>query len=404
MIQLSGENVLNSNRKISLALQYAGKTEDPDDFFFIDEEIGSKDGDSPPYLLIDFLEMGLYFQIRNPGIISRSSLLQGEEETTAPTDDQGHINPTLEAVCIDDSTGSDTIMALMKSWIKTCENEHQICGKMSSDSSFIYPKRLLDVSKVQGQPSLVSLILSAQSNLHNDRPPYATLSHRWKPGHSCCTYSSTVQEYVQDGIPASTLTKTFREAAITTQKLGLRYLWIDSLCIIQDLNDDKAHEIPKMADYYQNADVNIAEATESTDAGLFYHRDGDANRPFHLPVTINTPNLLVTTRKVVLELSPILRAPPSHLDSRGWILQERIFPRRTIFFDPYWVSFECAEMSASEGCPRGVTKNSGTSSSQLEIDMATIVSRDASLSTMGGLLRARYKQVSDGHKLGMRMI
>ncbi|KAL2672598.1 hypothetical protein Neosp_013311 [[Neocosmospora] mangrovei] len=52
-----------------------------------------------------------------------------------------------------------------------------------------------------------------------------------------------------------------------------------------------------MADYYQNADVNIAEATESTDAGLFYERDGEANRPLHLPVTINTPDLPVKTRK-----------------------------------------------------------------------------------------------------------
>jgi hypothetical protein len=72
-----------------------------------------------------------------------------------------------------------------------------------------------------------------------------------------------------------------------------------------------------MADYYQNADVNIAEATESTDAGLFYERDGEANRPLHLPVTINTPNFPVKTQRVVLELSPVLRTPVSHLDSRG---------------------------------------------------------------------------------------
>lgn len=404
MIKLSGQGVLDANRKISLALQYADKAEDSGDFFFIDDEIGLDHGDSPPFLLIDFLEMGLYFQLRNPNTISRSSLLHGEAETIAPTDNHGHGDPALEVGCSDASTGSDASMALMRSWIKMCETDHRICGKKASDSSFIYPKRLLDVSKVEGQSSLVFLVLSSQSNLHNARPPYATLSHRWKPGHNCCTHSSTEQKYVQDGIPAGTLTKTFREAAITTQKLGLRYLWIDSLCIVQDLDNDKAHEIPKMADYYQNADVNIAEATESTDAGLFSERDGEANRPFRLPVTINTPDLPIKRRKVVLELSPILRAPVSHLDSRGWILQERIFPRRTFFFDPYWVSFECATMSASESCPRGVTKDSGTSSSQLETDIATIVSRDASLSTMGGLLRARYKEVSDGRKLGMWMI
>ncbi|RSL60464.1 hypothetical protein CEP54_006758 [Fusarium duplospermum] len=395
MVRLDRQGVLDPKQKISLALQYEDEAEDAE-FFFIDDEIGLNHGDSPPFLLIASPEMGLYFRIQNPDVISRSSL---REATTAPTYDPGHTHPALEAVSSDASSGSDSSMALMRSWIKMCENDHQTCGKKASDSSFIYPKRLLDVSKIEEQSGSVFLVSSAQSNLNNTRPPYATLSHRWKPGHSCCTHSSTEQKYVHDGIPAGALTKTFREAAITTKKLGLRYLWIDSLCIVQNLDADKVEEIPKMADYYQNADLNIAEATESTNAGLFYQRDGEANRPLRLPVTINTPDLPVTTRKVVLELSPILRARASHLDTRGWILQERIFPRRTFFFDPYWVSFECAEMSASESCPRGVSKDSGTSSTQLESDMATIVSRDAALSTMGGFLRARYKEVSEGQKL-----
>jgi hypothetical protein len=316
MIQLDGKGVLDANRKISLALQYMDEAEDQE-FFFIDEEIGFNHGDSPPFLWIDFQKTGLHFQIQNRHVISRSSFRHGDAETTAPTDGRGHVHPALEAVGSDASTGSDASMALIRSWIKMCENDHKTCGKKASESLFTYPKRLLDVSKVEGQSGLVFLVLSAQSNLHNARPPYATLSHRWKPGHSCCTYSSAERKYVQDGIPASTLTRTFREAAITTRKLGLRYLWIDSLCIVQDLDDDKALEIPKMADYYQNADVNIAEATESTDAGLFYERDGEANRPLHLPVTINTPNFPVKTQRVVLELSPVLRTPVSHLDSRG---------------------------------------------------------------------------------------
>ncbi|RSL74267.1 hypothetical protein CEP53_000372 [Fusarium sp. AF-6] len=398
MIQLERQRVLDPNQKVSLALQYEDEAEDSD-FFFVDDEIGLNEGDSPPILLIDSPEMGLRFRIRNPDVISRSSLRRGDEAMTAPTDDLGHIHPALEAVSSNASTGSDATMALMRSWIRTCESNHQICSKKASDSSFIYPKRLLDVSKMEEQSGSAFLVLSAQSNLHNTRPPYATLSHRWKPGHSCCTYASTEQKYVQDGIPVGALTKTFREAATTTRKLGLRYLWIDSLCIVQDLDNDKADEIPKMADYYQNADFNIAEATENTDGGLFYERDGEANRPLNLPVTINTPEFPVTTRKVILELSPTLRARASHLDTRGWILQERIFPRRTFFFDPYWVSFECAEMSASESCPRGVTKDSGTSSIRLEREMATRVSRDATLSTMGGFLRAQYKEVSEGQKL-----
>lgn len=129
----------------------------------------------------------------------------------------------------------------------------------------------------------------------------------WKPGHSWITTSSTERKYAQEGIPTKLLLRTFREACITTKNLGLRYLWIDSLCIIQQADDvDKARELLRMADYYQNADLNISAATEHND-GLSQKRDGEAIQPFIIPITINTPNLRRKTRRVVYKGSSMFK-------------------------------------------------------------------------------------------------
>ena len=304
-----------------------------------------------------------------------------------------------EPAYLDSSTGSSVSIDLMRTWADKCELEHVICKRKNLSSTSGYPARLLDVSNAEGESGVVFLVSFASSDREYVRPPYATLSHRWKPGHSCMTTSKTEQPFTQDGIPSNKLTRTFREAAITAQRLGLRYLWIDSLCIIQDDASDKEQEIPKMADYYQNAELNMSAATGHHD-GLWQQRDGEATRPFNIMATINTPYLPRKTRNTVIRIAPILEGVRSHLDSRGWILQERIFPRRTLFFDPYWVTFECAEMTASEGCPEGVSKDHNTNSTRLRMVTGTLVHRDASLSTMGGMLRDLSAQVANGGALG----
>ncbi|KAK3995196.1 heterokaryon incompatibility protein, partial [Cladorrhinum sp. PSN332] len=89
------------------------------------------------------------------------------------------------------------------------------------------------------------------------------LSHRWgrKPRHN--TLQADVERF-QDEIPPEAMPPTFKNATEVTRQLGFRYLWIDSLCIVQDEPIDRSNEIPKIGDIFESSTCNIA-AVDSLD-------------------------------------------------------------------------------------------------------------------------------------------
>lgn len=388
-----------ARQEVALIINY--REEDSDEWVYVDHEVGRNDNDLGENLKFHHALFTHCLRVCNPEAIWRSSWTLEKEAITSSADQLEATDAASDVGFSDTSTGSHAAMALMRSWIKRCEHDHQVCGKRSFDTVSSYPTRLLDVSRAEGESGTLLLVLSSKLIQQHKRPNYATFSHRWNSGHVCITTASTERKYAQEGLPTKLLSRTFREACITVKNLGLRYLWIDSLCIIQQGDDaSKAQEILRMADYYQNAYLNISAATERSE-GLWQQRDGEAIRPFMLPIVICTPHLPRKRQQSIVRVAPRLKGPKSHLDDRGWILQERLFARRTIFFDPYWVSFQCAEMSASESCPEGIQHDSHTNSLRLEYDMGTEVSRDVALCIMGGKLRDLSSEVASGRDLGI---
>jgi hypothetical protein len=74
-------------------------------------------------------------------------------------------------------------------------------------------------------------------------------------------------------VPALPL--TFEDAIVATRRLGARYIWIDSLCIIQDDPADWERESSSMADVYRNATCNIAASAAHDSNGGLYRDRGD---------------------------------------------------------------------------------------------------------------------------------
>lgn len=77
------------------------------------------------------------------------------------------------------------------------------------------------------------------------------------------TTSHTAQDFT-NGLIFSQLPKTLQDAMTVTLTLGLRYIWIDSLCILQDNSEDLSREIARMADIFQGAFVTISAACSSS--------------------------------------------------------------------------------------------------------------------------------------------
>ncbi|KAH8590024.1 heterokaryon incompatibility protein-domain-containing protein [Bisporella sp. PMI_857] len=160
------------------------------------------------------------------------------------------------------STGSRSSLFLAKSWIEKCQNEHSECSAVTPNVKAL--TRLLELSGDHVR------LRSAQEL--EITPAYATLFYCWGALQILQLKQDTLPSF-KNTIPIEKLCKTFQDAIIATQTLGLKYLWIDSLCIIQDSPSDWSAESFQMAHVYGNSTVNLA-ATHASDGshGLFVSR------------------------------------------------------------------------------------------------------------------------------------
>jgi hypothetical protein len=153
------------------------------------------------------------------------------------------------------------------------------------------------------------------------------------------------------GIELQSLPSTFKDAITLTRYLGIDYLWIDSLCIIQDSQPDWQRESYRMSDVYQGSFLNIgANAYNNSNGGLFHERDPYTVTP--LIRRLRWPPGRESWKTVAFFPIPPggdrnkLRNAP--LSSRGWVAQERLLAPRTLHFTARKVVWECPTMTATE--------------------------------------------------------
>ena len=139
------------------------------------------------------------------------------------------------------------------------------------------------------------------------------------------------------------LPKSIRDAIKVTEKLGYNHLWVDSLCIIQDNDEDKWLEIAKMPQIYNNAMVTIAAAVASScDEGFLSRRQPLI--PIIEGITIeDEKDQMHSGGMVEIDGSDCETLP---LDTRAWALQEALLSTRILEYRPLYVYCEQVVSSA----------------------------------------------------------
>ncbi|KAF4785891.1 hypothetical protein HER10_EVM0011151 [Colletotrichum scovillei] len=223
-------------------------------------------------------------------------------------------------------TGSPEQYVLLNEWLRVCDEQHS----HGVDDRTELPTRVLDV----GTDPNSTIHLCEGKLLPLER--YTALSHCW--GVNSQAQVRTLKENIdvfRKRIDFGILPKSFQDAVKITRALGLRYLWIDSLCIIQNDKQDWAFEATRMEHVFSSAYVTIAATAASSSAEGFLRQK--AKHPF---VTLEGPNGRTTfVRKSIDDFHQDVEQ--AVLNQRGWVLQERALSRRILHFTASQVYWEC---------------------------------------------------------------
>ncbi|OBT98380.1 hypothetical protein VE01_03104 [Pseudogymnoascus verrucosus] len=242
------------------------------------------------------------------------------------------------ADCFDDQLD---VFDIANNWLSKCTENHDLCKNNGNDT---LPTRLISIAGES--PRLV-----LTSECHN-KPRYATLSHSWGSYDVIKLTSDDLDTYVE-ALPVERFPKTFKDGIEITQRLGLDYLWIDSLCIIQDSVEDWQKESALMSSIFGGSTITIAACSA---------RDGRQGCFTKQPYFSGGLRARITDgelRRVqdfhsskIYDLSTF----ETHLGTRAWALQEKMLPPRTIHVGDRGAFWECRTTIASEYLPDGLPR------------------------------------------------
>lgn len=227
--------------------------------------------------------------------------------------------------------------------VDSCKLLHESCPKSTSQ---IFPDRVIDCSN----PDRPYIVITGG----NMSGRYIALSYIWG-GPQPLTTTQNIASYVKYGLEISNFPKTIREAILATNGLGIRFLWIDALCILQDSDEDKLRQIRMMAKIYRNSFLTlIAACGNNVNEGFLYQdrpqKVPDARIPYRCPDgSIGSVWIAAVldaggdnaSRSYYDELEPV--------NHRGWCLQERLLSPRCLIYASHTLQYYCQTETANIG-------------------------------------------------------
>lgn len=249
----------------------------------------------------------------------------------------------------DKDPGSQTSLAIASDWLRDCLENHDSCNP---PPEFRWPpKRLINVGNETQKPFMVEIPLGSS------RLRWVSLSYCWGDQPALKLTPETM-EMLRSGISLDRFDPTIRDAILITRALGITYIWIDALCIIQDDSSrDWDEQASKMVEIYGGSTMTlVASSSNSVKNGFLKERDLQ-----YIPV-LSSSNLAIGSASA---------RPPARLfvsaewnknkdglngpwSDRGWTMQEGLLPNRLLCYTEHQMTWKCCEEERFE---RGVTKH-----------------------------------------------
>ncbi|EPE35739.1 hypothetical protein GLAREA_05076 [Glarea lozoyensis ATCC 20868] len=286
--------------------------------------------------------------------------LRGDELATLIVDvipDSSGAKDLLSAtMSLKQVTPSASTWNLFTTWLQDCNENHLECkrGTLNVRKECL-PTRLLDLQ----ENDIVRLVnvenLEWEDNIAV--PKYAALSHCWGTIHEPQLNDQTVKAFIE-GLRIDDLPKSYRDAVSLSKRIGIPYLWIDSICIKQDSKDDWNRESVKMGSIYMNCYVCIAAtAGQDNNSSLLEERTVEFPQPLVYGNLVVQADVDVKETGFAMDGSgqcirihtlsefAIDRAP---LNQRSWVLQERTLAPRILHCTSDEFIWECCVGMRSE--------------------------------------------------------
>jgi Heterokaryon incompatibility protein (HET) len=257
---------------------------------------------------------------------------------------------------------SEESIGRIQSWMQRCVTNHAACKQsLAPNTTLLAPDHLLELGESKAPVKLVPTKGLSRSDVQ-----YIALSYCWGPKKVGTTTKENYRSH-RNGLPQDILLKTYSDLIALARRLGFKYVWIDSLCIIQ-YTSDFDRQTSKMGQIYREAHLVVAaDSAASIDEGFLNLRETAPSHAFSLrgsssPHTQNNTStcgellviehdwsenghrfftqrsvesdyLLGSSNKSVQDYNPVF--------TRAWCFQERLLANRILHFTKHEMVFEC---------------------------------------------------------------
>jgi hypothetical protein len=238
---------------------------------------------------------------------------------------------------------------MIKTWLADCVEGHPECAQ-KEHPAFV-PPRLICLEQDTAR------LITAEPRAGLIRQ-YATLSHCWGPHPTFLTLSAEHHDAFEKALPYEQLAKTFQHVITICKSIGITYLWIDSLCILQNgpgSTEDWQRYVAIEPKIYRNGYVNIAAKwAKSSEEGLFRLRNPLLLQS-HVVFLKDKDNREESYMLYIEELEELnSNLNSARLQTRGWVFQERLLSPRIVHFAKEQIWWECSQAATTcEKRPRG---------------------------------------------------